>query len=100
MSLYLRATGTVVALAAIAFLAYLHFHHSAPVMNTGLQPVTVLVAKVPIPKGTVGNWIANRPLYTVVTLRPSQVMKGALTDPSSLRGEVATQDIFRGSQLT
>jgi hypothetical protein len=98
MSLYLRATGTVVALAAIAFLTYRHYHHSGLVIDQ--QPVTVLVAKVQIPKGTVGNWIAKRPLYTVERLRQSQVMKGAFDDTSSLRGKVATQDIPRGSQLT
>lgn len=64
------------------------------------QPVTVLVAKGAIPKGASGDVIAAQSLYTTTTLRQSQVLEGAFSDPSSLRGEVAAQDIAAGSQLT
>jgi Flp pilus assembly protein CpaB len=64
------------------------------------QPVTVLVARGNIAKGTAGNVIATKALYTAETLRQSQVKNGAFSDASSLRGEVATQDILQGSQLT
>jgi Flp pilus assembly protein CpaB len=69
------------------------------VKNSG-QPVTVLVARGPIAAGTAGNVIAAKGLYTAQTLRQSQVLNGALSDASSLRGEVATHDILRDSQLT
>jgi Flp pilus assembly protein CpaB len=63
-------------------------------------PVTVLVARQEIPKGTAGNVIAAKDLYSATTLRQSQVLTGAFSDASSLRGKVATQDIFQGAQLT
>ena len=62
-------------------------------------PVTVLVARQMIPKGTAGNVIAEQDLYSATTLRQSQVLNGAFSDASSLRGEVAAQDIFPGAQL-
>lgn len=64
------------------------------------QPVTVLVARGMIPKGSSGDVIAAKSLYTTTTLRQSQVLNGAFSDPSSLTGEVATHDIVAGSQLT
>jgi Flp pilus assembly protein CpaB len=69
------------------------------VSQTG-QPVTVLVAKAAIPKGTSGTVIAEKVLYTATTYRQSQVLNGAFSDPANLRGEVATRDIAAGSQLT
>ena len=65
------------------------------------EPITVLVAAGNgITKGTAGNVIAAKRLYSSQTVRQSQVRNGALSDPSSLRGEVATQDIPYGAQLT
>jgi|GEM_PF-1062712 len=64
------------------------------------QPVTVLVARGNIAAGTAGNVIAAKALYSAQTLRQSQVLAGAFSDASSLRGEVATHDILQGSQLT
>jgi pilus assembly protein CpaB len=62
-------------------------------------PVTVLVARQMIPKGTSGNVIAAQDLYSATTLRQSQVLNGAFSDASSLRGEVAAQDVYPGAQL-
>lgn len=62
-------------------------------------PVTVLVARQLIPKGAAGNVIAAHGLYSATTLRQSQVLNGAFSDASSLRGEVATHDIYPGAQL-
>jgi Flp pilus assembly protein CpaB len=62
--------------------------------------VTVLVARDAIPKGTPGNVIAEKDLYTVTTLRESQLREGALSDPGSLEGMVAAREIFAGAQLT
>jgi Flp pilus assembly protein CpaB len=63
-------------------------------------PVTVLIAKTTIPKGTSGRIVASESLFTVSTLRESQLREGALSDPSSLAGRAASQDIFPGQQLT
>lgn len=63
-------------------------------------PVTVLVAKVNIDKGTSGNLIATSGLYSSTTLRQSQVREGAFSDTSSLTGQVATGPIPQGAQLT
>jgi Flp pilus assembly protein CpaB len=62
-------------------------------------PVTVLVARQAIPKGAAGNVIAAQELYSATTLRQSQVLNGAFSDASSLRGKVATRDIYPGAQL-
>ena len=69
------------------------------VQNAG-APVTVLVSKVNINKGTGGSQIATSGLYTTQTLRQSQVIEGAFSDTSSLTGKVATTDIPQGAQLT
>jgi Flp pilus assembly protein CpaB len=63
-------------------------------------PVTVLVAKSTIPKGTSGKVVAAEGLYTVSTIRQSQLLEGALSDPSSLVGHAAATEIPPGAQLT
>jgi Flp pilus assembly protein CpaB len=62
--------------------------------------VTVLVAKDTIPKGTAGSVVAAKDLYTVTTIRESQLLEGAMSDPATLRDSVATREIFEGAQLT
>ena len=62
--------------------------------------VTVLVAKQTIPKGTAGSVVASKDLYTVTTIRESQLLEGAMSDPATLRDKVATREIFEGAQLT
>jgi Flp pilus assembly protein CpaB len=63
-------------------------------------PVTVLVARQSIPKGTAGSVIAAQSLYSATTLRQGQILNGAFSDASSLRGKVATRDVYPGAQLT
>src|SRR5947209_20451232 len=63
-------------------------------------PVTGLVARATIPKGTSGSAVASKLLYTSATIRASQLRDGALSDPSSLAGRAASQQIYRGQQLT
>jgi Flp pilus assembly protein CpaB len=60
----------------------------------------VLVAKQLIAKGTPGVAVATTGMFQTTTLRESQVLNGAMSDPSSLRGRVAAHDIFPGQQLT
>jgi Flp pilus assembly protein CpaB len=97
-----RGTLALAALAALlagaAILVYLNsYRHS---VNVGAQPATVLVAKQTIAKGTPGNVVAANELFTTTTIRQSQLLSGAISDPVSLRGRVAVHDIFPGQQLT
>jgi Flp pilus assembly protein CpaB len=99
-----RTIVAALALTVAAFLAvFLVFvnHHRRPVHDTGGGiPLVVLVAKVPIQKGTAGDVVASVPMYRVEAVRASQIRPGALAEPSSLRGKVALTDIVSGEQLT
>ena len=96
--------GTLVAALLIALLAgasillYLNSYRDSLKAQGAL--VTVLVAKQAIPKGTSGSVVAAKDLYTVTTIRESQLLEGAMSDPATLRGKVATREIFEGAQLT
>ena len=96
--------GTLIAALLIALLAggsillYLNSYRDS--LKTQGALVTVLVAKGNIPKGTAGNIVAAKDLYTVTTIRESQVLEGAISDPATLREKVATREIFEGAQLT
>ena len=82
----------VVALAAIAPLAYLHYHHNGRL---------VLVAKREIQKGTSGDIIGTRPGYFRATSVPTeQIETGAILSPWTLIGKVAVKNIQPGEQLT
>ena len=69
-------------------------------LNEGAQPVTVLVAKGPLPKGSSGDLIAKKGLFQATAFKREQIREGAFTDPASLRGMVAVHEIVRGQQLT
>jgi Flp pilus assembly protein CpaB len=96
--------GTLIAALLIALLAgasillYLNSYRSSLEAKGAL--VTVLVAKQTIPKGTSGTVVASKDLYTVTTIRESQLLEGAMSDPATLRDKVATREIFEGAQLT
>jgi Flp pilus assembly protein CpaB len=85
-------------LAGAIMLTYLH-RYRASVKDSGVA-VTVLTAKSLINKGTSGDIIATEDLYEVTTQTKSEVVNGAITDPATLKGRVATADIFPGEQLT
>ena len=85
-------------LAAVILLAYLHRYRQS-VRDSGV-PVTVLVAKSLIEKGTSGDVIANQDLYSVSSQPKGEVSDGAITDPATLKGRVASADIYPGEQLT
>ncbi len=85
-------------LAGILIVAYVHKYRSS--VNSEGAPVTVLIAKKAIPKGTAGTVIATTGLYSATTIRQSQLLNGAFSDASSLRDKVVTRDIYQGSQLT
>jgi Flp pilus assembly protein CpaB len=85
-------------LAGIAIIAYLNSYRES--VKSGGALVTVLVAGDTIPNGTAGNVLASKGLYTATTIRESQLLEGALSDPASLQGTVAVREILEGAQLT
>jgi Flp pilus assembly protein CpaB len=91
---------SVIAAAVAGGLILVYVNRYRDSVKASGQPVTVLVAKVNINKGTGGNQIATGALYSTQTVRQSQVLEGAFSDPSSLSGTVAATDIVQGAQLT
>jgi Flp pilus assembly protein CpaB len=85
-------------LAGIAILVYLNGYRNR--LQAGTTPVTVLIARQTIPKGTPGNVVASKAMFTATTIRESQLREGAFSDPGSLAGKVATTQVYEGSQLT
>jgi Flp pilus assembly protein CpaB len=85
-------------LAGASILVYLNSYRETLKSQGAL--VTVLVAKGSIPKGTAGSVIAAKDLYTATTIRESQLLEGAISDPAALRDKVATREIFDAAQLT
>jgi Flp pilus assembly protein CpaB len=95
-SLYVAAVAALIA--GVAILAYLNRYREN--LQAGATPMTVLIARQTIPKGTPGSVVASKGLLTATTIRESQLREGAFSDPASLTGRVATREIFEGSQLT
>lgn len=91
------ATGAAV-LAAVVVLVYINRYRTS--VDEGAQPVSVLVAKSLIEKGTPGNVVASDELYQIAQVAKADLQDGAMLDPSSLRGRVAVDDIYPGKQLT
>jgi Flp pilus assembly protein CpaB len=85
-------------LAAILLLVYLSNYRSS--IKGSTEPVTVLVAKRLIPKGTSGGLLAKESLFVVTTIPKGQLKLGAISDPSVLRGTFANADIYPRQQLT
>ncbi|MGZ4415005.1 MAG: Flp pilus assembly protein CpaB [Gaiellaceae bacterium] len=84
-------------IAAIALVVYLNHYRS----SVSPPPVSVLVAKKTIQKGTSGDILAkSTSFYEVTQLPKNQVLSGAITDSSTLAGQVALTDINPNSQLT
>ena len=85
-------------LAAGALMAFISGYKRS--LDASAEPVTVLVAKERMPKGSSGDLIAEKGLFQATALKREQVKEGAITDPASLRGQVAKHEIVRGQQLT
>jgi Flp pilus assembly protein CpaB len=85
-------------LAAIALLVYLNHYRNS--VNSGVQPMSVLVAKSLIQKGTPGDVVGSTKLFQVTSIPRDQVKNGAYVDPKTLTGQVAAVDIYPGQQLT
>jgi Flp pilus assembly protein CpaB len=85
-------------LAGVVLLVYLNSYRSS-VRSSG-EPVTVLVARNLIEKGTSGNDVAGKQLYQAAEIAKDEIKTGALTDASALRGTIAAADVYPGQQLT
>ena len=90
--------GLAAALAGVLVLVYVQRYRSS--VKAEGAPVTVLVARQTIPKGTAGAVIATQGFYTATTIRQSQLANGAISDAANLRDKVAVHDIYPGAQLT
>jgi pilus assembly protein CpaB len=60
---------------------------------------TVLVAKNLIEKGSPGDVVAEDALFQTTTVKKDDLKDGAISDPSNLKGKIATTDVFPGEQL-
>jgi len=85
-------------LAAAILVTYLHRYRDS--VRASGAPVTVLVAKGLIEKGTSGDIIASQDLYQVSSQPRGEISDGAITDPATLKGRIAEADIYPGEQLT
>ena len=82
----LSTRGGTIAISAVAglvaaaiILVYLNRYRES--VGTATQPMTVLVAKDLIEKGTPGNMVGSDGLFQAVTTPRSEVKEGAITDP-------------------
>jgi len=83
-------------LAAILLVVYLN-RYRASLKGSG-EPVTVLVSKSLIQKGSPGNIIGSTHQFQVASIPKEQLKDGALTDPGALRGlATATIVLHRSS---
>jgi len=85
-------------LAAAIMLVYTSQYRDS--LNRGRQLVSVLVAKHLITPHTPGNVVGSDNMYEIQKIAKSHVKNGAITDPSTLRGRVAVNEILPGQQLT
>jgi Flp pilus assembly protein CpaB len=88
----------LVAVLAGAFLLLFLSRYRDSVNNT--SPVTVLVAKSLIEKGTAGDVVITSGMFETSRITKSEAKNGAVEDPSKLRGQIAASDVFPGEQLT
>lgn len=60
---------------------------------------SVFVARALIPKGTTASTIATQRLLQRISVKPKDVVQGAIVDPAAINGQVALGDIAPGSQI-
>lgn len=90
--------GAAALMAFLVFLLFMNQYRSS--VDDSSEPVGVLIAKSLIPKGMSGDLVGTQELFQPTTAPKSQVKDGALTDPATLHGRVAVEDIYPGQQLT
>lgn len=90
--------GVAAGFAALLLLVYLAQYRNS--VDESGEPITVLVAKSLIEKGTPGDIVGIKGLFQTTDAPRDQLQDGAITDPSALRGRLATNDVYPGEQLT
>ena len=90
--------GFAAAFGALLLLLYLAQYRNS--VDESGAPITVLVAKSLIEKGTPGDIVGLRGLFQTTDAPRDQLQDGAITDPSALHGRLATSDVYPGQQLT
>ena len=90
--------GFAAAFGALLLLLYLAQYRNS--VDESGTPITVLVAKSLIEKGTPGDIVGLKGLFQTTDAPRDQLQDGAITDPSALRGRLATSDVYPGEQLT
>ena len=90
--------GFAAAFGALLLLMYLAQYRNS--VNESGEPITVLIAKSLIEKGTPGDIVGVKGLFQTTDAPRDQLQEGAITDPSALRGRLATNDVYPGEQLT
>ncbi len=68
--------------------------------NSQSATLSVLVANKLIPQSSSGDVIASQKWYSVVSTPKDQVKDGAITDPASISGKIASHDIYPNQQMT
>ena len=89
--------GVTAVLAALVLMVFLNQYRNS--VNGDGKPVTVLVAKRLIEKGSSGTVIAEKSIFQTARIKKSELKDGAVADPSNLRGMVAVDDIYPGEQF-
>jgi pilus assembly protein CpaB len=85
-------------IAAIALIVYLESYRNS---HKGNAAISVLFAQKLIEKGTPGDVVRTTGgFYQATSIAKSQVESGAIVNPATLAGKVATVDISPGQQLT
>jgi Flp pilus assembly protein CpaB len=97
-----RGTITLAALAALAALGVLlmFMNNYRSSVQSGASDARVLVADRFIDKGTSGDAIAEAGLFQAVTITDDDAVEGAVTDPSAIAGQVLTEPVTEGQQLS
>ena len=88
-------TAAVAGLLVVLFLA--QYRNS---VNKDGVPTPVIVAQQLIDRGTSGDTAGEQGLFKAVEVPRDQLKAGAVTDPSTLKGKVAVDQIVPGQQLT
>jgi Flp pilus assembly protein CpaB len=88
------------ALVLATILLFVYLNHYRNSVKSSAAPVTVLVAKKFIAKGTTALALAQDDLFAATAIPKSQLKDGAVTDAAALHGEQALTDVFPGQQLT
>jgi pilus assembly protein CpaB len=84
-------------LAAALLMVFLNqYRHSVKDGNT---TATVLVAKNLIEEGSAGDVVAEDLMFQTTTIKKDDLKDGAISDPSTLKGTIATADVYPGEQL-